>query len=189
MSSKACKFSNIKLKEDRILLGRLEAGLKTQLPNGKDINDVYQEKLNNVIDTTEPITYTKQRIQKENPLGRPKSEPKPKPKKTLSKKGETALNNLSKYRQQVKEALALKKDLETKLTYDDDDDDEYDDESVVPDPVVPEPVAQQPMPDLNSIYNQIDELKKQNQELERRFIQKNDLLNVGNLRRNMMLKF
>jgi hypothetical protein len=32
-------------------------------------------------------------------------------------------------------------------------------------------------------------LKKQNKELENKFIYKNDLLNVGNMRRNIMLKF
>lgn len=174
------QITTLRDNEDKIVLERLEAGLVAKI-NGKDINLLYKEKLANTLDIDEPFSSTLKQ-----PHGRP---PKPaKEPKVMSAKGKASSERLSKYREQVKEALALKKKTDEKLIYDADEDDDSDFEYDTPKPTQPI-IAPPPPVNLDVIYSQIDELKKQNKELENKFIHKNDLMNVGNMRRNIMLKF
>jgi len=166
--------------EHNQLLNKLEAGINSKLGD-KSINELYKEKLSLKLDVDEPITAT---ISK-NPKVK-----KEKPVKEVSEKGKRASANLSKYRQQVREALDLKKSLEKKsaLSYDDDDDD--DDEEDEPNPVVAPIVAPvQPQVNLDGVYNEIDALKKQNKALEERLIFRRDVLGISDLRRQMTLRF
>jgi hypothetical protein len=166
--------------EHNQLLNKLEAGINSKLGD-KSINELYKEKLSLKLDVDEPIGATISKAPKVK---------KEKPVKEVSEKGKRASANLSKYRQQVREALDLKKSLEKKsaLSYDDDDDD--DDEEDEPNPVVAPIVAPvQPQVNLDGVYSEIDALKKQNKTLEERLIFRRDVLGISDLRRQMTLRF
>ena len=162
------------------MLNKLEAGINAKL-NGKNINELYKEKLSSKLDVDEPLGATIKKAPKVK---------KEKPVKEVSEKGKRASANLSKYRQQVREALELKKSIENKssLIYDDEEDDDEEDE---PAPIVapPAPVPVQPQVNLDGVYNEIDALKKQNKVLEERLLFRRDVLGISDMRRQMMIKF
>ena len=122
-------------------------------------------------------------------------------KKPKQPRGAKGKENLSKYRQQVKEALELKKKLETKkdiieLEPDSESDSEVEVVSTKPKSnvsmnVASVPAPQQPTPtfDVSSIMNEINNLKKQNQDLENRFTYRSNVSYANDLRRNMLIKF
>lgn len=167
------------------MLDKLEGGINV---GGADINQLYRQQLSETLNVDEPITTTIKGVPK------PARPPKPKPiKKEPSERGKKASANLSKYRQQVREALELKKKIDNKntLIYEDSDaDDEDEDEEEVK--AVPAPVITQPqviMPDMSKVYNDIDALKKQNKALEERLLFRRDVLGISDMRKNMLLKF
>jgi len=184
-----------KNKEENQTLEKLEAGLCVKIGD-KTINELYNEKLNNSIDLKETMSKT---------LSKPQPKPKvQKPVKELTEKGRKASERLSKYRTQVKEALELKKTLESRnlISYSDDEDEEDPEEpevkpiqpvqpaSIIPEPVIqPKPIIQQPQIDLGPIYNEIETLKKKNKEIEDRFMYRNAVMDISNMRRNMSIKF
>lgn len=163
------------------MLNKLEAGINAKL-DGKNINDLYKEKLSQKLDIDEPISSTISKAPKVK---------KVKPVKEISEKGKKASANLSKYRQQVREALELKKSVENKLIYDDDEDDEEEDdlEPIVAQVPPPPPQIIQQQVNLDGVYNEIDALKKQNKVLEDRLLFRRDVLGISDMRRNMMIKF
>jgi hypothetical protein len=171
--------------EESRTLEKLEAGLAVKIGD-KNINDLYNEKLHQQVDLTETISQS---------IIKAKKEPKPKkekPVKEVSVKGKQGTNNLSKYRQQVKEALELKKSIENKntLIYSDDDDaDDEDDEPIVPRTPAPPSLPVQPQVDLAPIFSELENIKKKNKELEDRFTYRSSILDLSNLRRNMSIKF
>ena len=178
------QLAGIKREEENRTLEKLEAGISTKI-GGKDINQLYNEKLNQTIDLNETVSKV---LAKQPKPGRQKKE---KPVKELTEKGKRASATLSKYRQQVKEALELKKSLENKqtLVYSEDEDEE--EEPIVPrmpEPA-PMPVKQQPALDLTPLYNEITAIKQKNKELEDRFAYRSTLIDVSNMRRNMSIKF
>ena len=166
--------------EHNQLLNKLEAGINSKLGD-KSINELYKEKLSLKLDVDEPIGATISKAPKVK---------KEKPVKEVSEKGKRASANLSKYRQQVREALDLKKSLEKKssLIYDDDADDEDDEDDDTP-IVAPVVAPIQPQVNLDGVYSEIDALKKQNKTLEERLLFRRDVLGISDLRRNMMIKF
>jgi hypothetical protein len=172
------KVESNKLKET---LNKLEGGIKIKL-NGTEINDAYNEKLSKSLDIDEPISTTLKGVKKI-----PKAS---KEKKPVSERGKKATEYLSKYREQVREALELKKKIENKntLIYEDSEDSEEEEEA---DPIVVPPVVQPPAPqfDINKVYNDINDLKKQNKELQDRLLFRRDVTGISDLRRNMILKF
>lgn len=195
-------------KEENQTLEKLEAGINVKIGD-KTINQLYNEKLNETINLKETVRKTV------------KSQPKikvEKPVKELTEKGKKASERLSKYREQVKEALQLKKNLENKnlLSYSDDEEEEEETESevkplethkvdtpIVPSKPIPTPIIStqpiqtpivpslqtQPQIDLTPIYGEIDNLKKKNKELEDKFMYRNSLFDISNMRRNMSIKF
>lgn len=173
---------------ERNLLDRMEAGLETKIGD-KDINQLYKEKLSQKLDIDEGLSLTLKKIPK------PRKVKTPPPPKVLTKKGKAGSENLSKYRQQVREALEVKKKVESKntLIYDDESESEVDEDVV--EPAIPEiaaPTVQQPqviMPDMTKVYSEIDSLKKQNKALEERLLFRRDVLGVNDMRRNMLIKF
>ncbi len=172
-------------------LDKLEGGLKIKL-GATEINDLYRQKLSESLDVDEPISTTIKGVKK--PSTKPVKE-----KKEPSEKGKRASQYLSKYRQQVREALELKKKIENKntLIYDDesDPDEEDEEDDKIPDPIPQEPtppVVQAPqvvMPDMSKVYNDIDILKKQNKQLEERLLFRRDVLGISDMRKNMLIKF
>lgn len=166
--------------EHNQLLNKLEAGINSKLGD-KSINELYKEKLSLKLDVDEPIGATISKAPKVK---------KEKPVKEVSEKGKRASANLSKYRQQVREALDLKKSLEKKsaLSYDDDDDDDEEDDDHTP-VVAPIVAPVQPQVNLDGVYSEIDALKKQNKTLEERLIFRRDVLGISDLRRQMTLRF
>lgn len=178
---------------DRIkTLDKLEGGLKIKLGD-KEINDLYRQKLSESLNVDEPITTTIKGVKK------PSTKP-PKVKKEPSERGKKASEYLSKYRQQVREALELKKKIENKntLIYEDesDADEEDEEDDKIPDhiPQQPtQPIAQAPapvvMPDMSKVYSEIDTLKKQNKALEERLLFRRDVLGISDMRKNMLIKF
>lgn len=104
--------------------------------------------------------------------------------------GKAGAKALSKYRQQVREALELKKKVDTTIEIES----ESDDDEIIQQPSVPapEPIPtpiKQPEIDITTIYEEINNLKKQNKELENKFTYKTGIMDVNNLRRNMTIKF
>lgn len=173
----------IKQSDENRTLEKLEAGINVKIGD-KDINQLYNEKLNQSIDLNETVSKA---LAKQPKPGRQKKE---KPVKELTEKGKRASATLSKYRQQVKEALELKKSLEGKQTLVYSEDEEEDDEPVVPRmPVPSQPPVQQPAIDLTPLYNEITAIKQKNKELEDRFAYRSTLLDVSNMRRNMSIRF
>ena len=172
--------------EQQKQLERMEAGLKTTIGD-KDINQLYKEKLNQEIDVDEPLSKTLTK-----PKGRVKKE---KPVKELTEKGKRASESLSKYRQQVKEALEFKKAMENKnkIIYSEDEDEDEDEDEAKPLPTIvakPTPVIQQqPQVDLSPLYSELESLKKKNKELEDKFIYKSNIMDLTTQRRNIMIKF
>ena len=177
------QLAGIKREEENRTLEKLEAGISTKI-GGKDINQLYNEKLNQTIDLNETVSKV---LAKQPKPGRQKKE---KPVKELTEKGKRASATLSKYRQQVKEALELKKSLENKqtLVYSEDEDEE--EEPIVPRMPEPAPMpVKQPALDLTPLYNEITAIKQKNKELEDRFAYRSTLIDVSNMRRNMSIKF
>lgn len=173
----------IKQSDENRTLEKLEAGINVKIGD-KDINQLYNEKLNQSIDLNETVSKA---LAKQPKPGRQKKE---KPVKELTEKGKRASATLSKYRQQVKEALELKKSLEGKQTLVYSEDEDEDDEPVVPRmPVPSQPPVQQPAIDLTPLYNEITAIKQKNKELEDRFAYRSTLIDVSNMRRNMSIKF
>lgn len=173
----------IKQSDENRTLEKLEAGINVKIGD-KDINQLYNEKLNQSIDLNETVSKA---LAKQPKPGRQKKE---KPVKELTEKGKRASATLSKYRQQVKEALELKKSLEGKQTLVYSEDEDEDDEPVVPRmPVPSQPPVQQPAIDLTPLYNEITAIKQKNKELEDRFAYRSTLLDVSNMRRNMSIRF
>jgi hypothetical protein len=180
------QIKGLKIQDEIRALEKLEAGIKVKIGD-KDINEVYNDKLNQTIDLNETVSKA---LAKQPKPGRQKKE---KPVKELTEKGKRASATLSKYRQQVKEALELKKSLENKqtLVYSEDEDEEEEEQQVVsrkPEPA-PKPVQQQPVLDLTPLYNEITAIKQKNKELEDRFAYRSTLMDVSNMRRNMSVKF
>jgi hypothetical protein len=178
-------IARLKQNEEGRVLEKLEAGLAVKIGD-KNINDLYNEKLHQQVDLTETISQS---------IIKAKKNPKPKkPVKEVSVKGKQGTTNLSKYRQQVKEALELKKSIDNKnvLSYSDDDDeadDQYDD-PIAPRMSIPTPLpVQQPQIDLAPIFNELESIRKKNKELEDRFTYRSSILDLSNLRRNMSVKF
>ena len=180
-------------KQENQTLEKLEAGISVKIGD-KTINQLYNEKLTNSIDLSETMSKTLAK-----PQGKIKVE---KPVKELTEKGKKASERLSKYRAQVKEALELKKNLENRSLFSYSDDEEEEDEPEikplethkVDTPIIPSipiqaPISVQPQIDLTPIYGEIDNLKKKNKELEDRFTYRNTMIDIGNMRRNMSIKF
>lgn len=169
-------------KERKVMLDKLEANVNLKIGD-KSINKLYKEKLKDKLDLDESITT----VIKNNPAPKKKKE---KPVKEISEKGKKASERLSKYRQQVREALELKKSIESKnsLIYDDDEDDDEDEQSVVAQsaPII---APSTPSVDLDKVYNEIDALKKQNKTLEERLLFRRDVLGISDMRRQMLIKF
>lgn len=178
--------ARLKHNEENRALEKLEAGIAVKIGD-KNINDLYNEKLTQQVDLMETVSQSITKAKKEQ---KPKKE---KPVKVISEKGKQGTNNLSKYRQQVKEALELKKSIENKntLIYSDDDEEEEDDEPIVPRMPVPAPMpqVQQPQVDLGPIFNELENIKKKNKELEDRFAYRSTLLDLNGMRRSMSIKF
>lgn len=177
-------IARLKQNEEGRALEKLEAGLAVKI-GGKNINDLYNEKLHQQVDLTETVSQS---------IIKAKKEPKPKkekPAKVVSEKGKQGANNLSKYRQQVKEALELKKTIENKntLIYSEDEEDDEDEEPIVPRMPVAAPMPAQPQVDLAPIFSELESIKKKNKELEERFTYRSSILDLSNLRRNMSVKF
>jgi hypothetical protein len=169
------------------VLNNLEGGINIA---GYDVNKLYKEKLSNTLNIDEPLSTTLKGVKK------PPKPKVPKEKKEPSNRGKKASENLSKYRQQVREALELKKKIENKntLIYDDDDEESEEEEEEVkeePKPIIqaPPPQPQVIMPDMSKVYNEIDALKKQNKALEERLLFRRDVLGISDMRRNMLIKF
>jgi hypothetical protein len=166
-----------------------------------DINEIYNDELKKVVDLNETVSVS---INK--PVPKVKIE---KPIKEVSNKGKKASGNLSKYREQVKEALELKKKLDNQkqLSYDDDDDDDDDEEiefkEIKPTLQVIEPVPEpqisipkqvdrvQPIQlfNLENIHKDIQDLKLKNKEIEDRYLYRKSCIDISNMRRNMSIKF
>ena len=165
--------------EERKVLNKLEAGLKTQI-SGKDINKLYNEKLAQNMDLKETVNKS---------LAKVKKEPKKKVVKPITERGEKCKKVLSKYREEVKVAMQLKKNIDDKnlLSYSDEEDDEIEDiEPQIPPPIIPKP---EPKTDLSKIYGEIEDLKKKNQYLEDRYLIRNTIQDISTMRRNMSIKF
>jgi len=184
-------------------LEKLEAGISVKIGD-KDINQLYKEKLNEKLDLKETMSKT---------LSKPTPKIKaPKQVKVITEKGKKASAHLSKYRQDVKEALELKKNLENRnlISYSDADDDDDDDDEVpkaldviqTTEPIVPKMPEPMPMPifepqikieepkfDLTPIYGEIESLKKKNKDLEDKFMLRNSFMDISNMRRHMSIKF
>jgi ACT domain-containing protein len=191
--------------EENKTLEKLEAGLTAKIGD-KDINKLYNDKLNEKIDLKETVSKT---LSKPTPKIKVEKIPK-----EITDKGKKGSERLSKYRAQVKEALELKKNLENKnmITYSDDEDDEDDEENeiqrlpeikpqaepqsiaiktpeVAPMPIFEPKIKVEPTIDLTPIYGEIESLKKKNKDLEDRFLLRNHMLDISNMRRNMSIKF
>lgn len=113
-----------------------------------------------------------------------KKEPKTKEKK------EAKTNGLSKYRQQVREALDFKNKYEKEIQLELES--ESDDDAVVQQPRAPTPPpapAPEPAFDVGGLMNELETLKKQNKELQNKFQYRNTILDATNMRRNMVIKF
>jgi len=172
MSSQRIKNSMkaIKTNEENKLLSKLEAGISVKIGN-QDINKLYNDKLNEKMDLKETVSKV---LKKPAP-------PKVKKVKEISEKGKSGIIKLSKYREQVKEALELKKNIDNKnlLNYSSDEDEEEEEIQ----PII------QPSIDLKPIYGEIEALKKKNQYLEERYLIRNTIQDISNMRRNMSIKF
>ena len=197
MSKKTKQAVSLFKEEDtNMTLEKLEAGIPVKIGD-KTINQIYNEKLTKNIDLTETVSKT---------VSKPQVKVKiEKPKKELTDKGKKASERLSKYREQVKEALELKKNLELKKSFsysDDEDEDDEDDDKPTLEPIKEEeeqiiptmPIQSSsppPLPtiDLSPIYNEIESLKIQNKKLEERFTYRNAVMDISNMRRNMSIKF
>lgn len=168
------------------VLNNLEGGINIA---GYDVNKLYKEKLSGTLNIDEPLSTTLKGVKK------PPKPKEPKEKKEPSNRGKKAAENLSKYRQQVREALEIKKKIENKkmLIYDDDEEesDNEEEEEEEPKPIIqaPPPQPQVIMPDMSKVYNEIDALKKQNKALEERLLFRRDVLGISDMRRNMLIKF
>lgn len=207
MPRKNASIDQKKSLAERAMLDRLEAGIQTKIGD-KDINQLYKEKLSKKLDVDESVNMTVRSIKKERPAKAPKKEP--------SDKGIRASLNLSKYRQQVREALDLKKKIESKTTliYEDDEEDEVEEERKIEDPIMEdqpkiEPILkiddkpqnqyivtthkkEQPLiiePNFNHLFSEIETLKNKNKELENRLMFRNDIYGINNMRNNMLIKF
>ena len=165
--------------EDKKVLSKLEAGLKTQI-GGKNINQLYNEKLGQDMDLKETVSKS---------IAKVKKEPKKKVVKPITERGEKCKRILSKYREEVKLALELKKNIDDKnlLAYSDEENDEDEEiEPQTPVQIIPKP---EPKTDLSKIYGEIEDLKKKNQYLEDRYLIRNTILDISTMRRNMSIKF
>jgi len=166
-----------------------KAETKVDIGNSKDLHALYNEKLQTEINLDENVKKMASRVKKEP--------------KELTEAQKKRVAGLSKYRDQVKEALELKKALDNKhlLSYEESEESEEDEK--------PEPVKQvekrviqplrvlPPMPpprpqveiDLKPIYAELESMKKKNAELEEKFTFRDSMLNFNNMRRNMSIKF
>jgi hypothetical protein len=170
-----------------------------------DINEIYNDELKKVVDLNETVSVS---------INKPVPKPPPvvKPIKEISNKGKKASGNLSKYREQVKEALELKKKLDSQkqLSYDEDEDDDDDEEiefKAIPPIIEPVPVPQISIPkqidrvllmpvsepkqlfDLETIHKELQDMKLKNKEIEDRFLYRKSCIDISNMRRNMSIKF
>ena len=173
MSSQRIKNSMkaIKTNEENKLLSKLEAGITVKIGN-QDINKLYNDKLNEKMDLKETVSKV---LKKPAPRA-------PKVMKAISEKGKSGIIKLSKYREEVKAALEIKKNIDNKnlLNYSTDEDEEEEEEIK---PII------QPSIDLMPIYGEIEALKKKNQYLEERYLIRNTIQDISNMRRNMSIKF
>jgi len=106
------------------------------------------------------------------------------------KQGEAGSKALSKYRQQVRDALELKNKLDTTIEMEDSDSDEETPPAPIPAPVIQtQPPPQAPAYDMTNILSEIENLKKHNKDLENKLTYKAYIADATNLRRNMFIKF
>lgn len=171
-------------------LEKLEAGINVEIGD-KNINELYNEKLKDTLNLNEGVTKMTKRV-------KPPKEPKKKAAPTEA--GLKRAAGLSKYRAQVKEALELKKAIENKhlVSYSDEEDEEEEEEEEekptkpakqIVKPVVKPPPPPTPVVDLKPIYDELENMKKKNAELEERFVFKNSMFDINSMRRNMSIKF
>lgn len=166
-----------------------KAETKVDIGNSKDLHVLYNEKLQTEINLDENVKKMASRVKKEP--------------KELTEAQKKRVAGLSKYREQVKEALELKKaiDNKSKLLYEESEESEEEEkvepvkqvEKRVTQPlrVLPPTLPPQPQPtiDLKPIYAELESMKKKNAELEERFTFRNSMLDFNNMRRNMSIKF